>query len=184
MGTNGSLSEGKGLRSEADHSPPSTAKVKNAWSSTFTPPIPLHGVVLSTQCIWGWVGPHSRPGHGVAEKNSQPPPGIEPRSADRPARSQSLYRLTYPSSRLGSTVLRILFWWINYLFLCGFLPFIYQKHGSFCKLILIFQMQYIPSDFPHFSYWKITNMFITHEITLKYINFSFGSILFKSSSIS
>jgi hypothetical protein len=31
---------------EADHSPPSSAEV-NSWSSTFTPPIRLHGVVLS-----------------------------------------------------------------------------------------------------------------------------------------
>jgi hypothetical protein len=34
---------------EADHSPPSTAKVKNAWSYTSTPPIHLHGVVLSKE---------------------------------------------------------------------------------------------------------------------------------------
>jgi hypothetical protein len=32
---------------EADHSPPSSADVKNAWSYTFTAPIPLHSVVLS-----------------------------------------------------------------------------------------------------------------------------------------
>jgi hypothetical protein len=32
--------------SEADHSPPSSAEVKNAWSHTSTPPIHLHGVVL------------------------------------------------------------------------------------------------------------------------------------------
>jgi hypothetical protein len=32
---------------EADHSPPSSAEVKNAWSYTFTPPLRLHGVVLS-----------------------------------------------------------------------------------------------------------------------------------------
>jgi hypothetical protein len=32
---------------EADHSPQSSAKVKNAWSYTSTPPIRLHGVVLS-----------------------------------------------------------------------------------------------------------------------------------------
>jgi len=31
---------------EADHSPPS-AEVKNAWSFASTPPIRLHGVVLS-----------------------------------------------------------------------------------------------------------------------------------------
>jgi hypothetical protein len=32
---------------EADHSPPSSAEVKNAWSYNSTPPIRLHGVVLS-----------------------------------------------------------------------------------------------------------------------------------------
>jgi hypothetical protein len=42
MGTGSSL-----LGSEADHSPPSRAKVKNVWSYTSTPPICLRGVVLS-----------------------------------------------------------------------------------------------------------------------------------------
>jgi hypothetical protein len=32
---------------EADHSPPSSAKFKNMSSYTFTPPIHLHGVVLT-----------------------------------------------------------------------------------------------------------------------------------------
>jgi hypothetical protein len=32
---------------EADHSPPSSAKVKSVWRCTFIPPIRLHGVVLS-----------------------------------------------------------------------------------------------------------------------------------------
>jgi hypothetical protein len=32
---------------EADHSPPSSAEVKNAWSYTSTPPLRLLGVVLS-----------------------------------------------------------------------------------------------------------------------------------------
>jgi len=32
---------------EADHSPPSTAEVKNAWSYISAPPIHLYGVVLS-----------------------------------------------------------------------------------------------------------------------------------------
>jgi hypothetical protein len=32
---------------EADRSPPSNAEVKNAWSYTSTPPIHLHGAVLS-----------------------------------------------------------------------------------------------------------------------------------------
>jgi len=34
--------------SEADHSPPSSAEVNKAWSYTSTPPICLHGVVLSS----------------------------------------------------------------------------------------------------------------------------------------
>jgi hypothetical protein len=34
-------------RREADHSPPSSAVVKNALSSTYTPPVRLYGVVLS-----------------------------------------------------------------------------------------------------------------------------------------
>jgi hypothetical protein len=40
MGTGGSFSE-------ADHWPPSSAEVTNAWSFTSTPPICLHGLVLS-----------------------------------------------------------------------------------------------------------------------------------------
>jgi hypothetical protein len=32
---------------EANHSPPSSAEVKNAWNYTSIPPIRLHGVVLS-----------------------------------------------------------------------------------------------------------------------------------------
>ena len=31
-------------RCEVDHSPPSSAEVKNGWSCTSTPPICLHGV--------------------------------------------------------------------------------------------------------------------------------------------
>jgi hypothetical protein len=47
MGT-GALSLGvKRPGREADHSPPSNAEVKNAWSYTSTPPIGLHGVMLS-----------------------------------------------------------------------------------------------------------------------------------------
>jgi len=35
------------LGREADHSPPSCADVKNAWSYTSTIPIRLHGMMLS-----------------------------------------------------------------------------------------------------------------------------------------
>jgi hypothetical protein len=38
---------GKAAGREADHSPPSSAEVKNVWSYTSTPPIHLHGEVLS-----------------------------------------------------------------------------------------------------------------------------------------
>jgi hypothetical protein len=44
----GDLSLGiKWLGREADHSSPFSAKVKNAWSCTSTPPICIHSVVLS-----------------------------------------------------------------------------------------------------------------------------------------
>jgi hypothetical protein len=44
----GDLSLGvKRPRREADYSPPSNAEVKSAWNYTSTPPIRLHGVVLS-----------------------------------------------------------------------------------------------------------------------------------------
>jgi hypothetical protein len=47
MDTRGSFPGVEWPGHEADHSPPSSAKVKNAWSYTSTPPIRLHGVVLS-----------------------------------------------------------------------------------------------------------------------------------------
>jgi len=32
---------------EADHTAPSSAEFKNAWNYTYTPPMCLHGVLLS-----------------------------------------------------------------------------------------------------------------------------------------
>jgi hypothetical protein len=46
-GTRGSFPGVKRPVREADHSLPSSAEVKNAWSYTSTLPIRLHGVVLS-----------------------------------------------------------------------------------------------------------------------------------------
>jgi len=50
-----------------------------------------------THCIGGWVGPQSW--SGQVRNISPPPTGI--RSPDRPARSESLYRLLYPGSDLA-----------------------------------------------------------------------------------
>jgi len=47
MGTRGLSLGVKRPRCEADHLPPSSAEVKNAWTYDSTPPICLHGVVLS-----------------------------------------------------------------------------------------------------------------------------------------
>jgi hypothetical protein len=47
MGTRGSFPGVKQQGCEADHSPPSSAEVRNTWSYTSTPPIHLNGMVLS-----------------------------------------------------------------------------------------------------------------------------------------
>jgi len=39
--------EVKRLEHEADHSPTSSAEIKNAWSYTSTPPVRLRGVMLN-----------------------------------------------------------------------------------------------------------------------------------------
>jgi hypothetical protein len=46
----------------------------------------------------GLGGTQSRSGRGGEEKNSQPPPGIEPYSPNRPARGPALYQLSYHDS--------------------------------------------------------------------------------------
>jgi hypothetical protein len=68
MGTRGSFPGVKRPGGEADHSPPSSAEVKNAWSYTFTPPTRLQGVVLrdeevindNSDCIKISEGPHGK----------------------------------------------------------------------------------------------------------------------------
>jgi hypothetical protein len=42
---------------------------------------------------------------GGEEKNSQPPPGIEPQNPNRPARSPTLYRLSYHGSLIETIYL-------------------------------------------------------------------------------
>jgi hypothetical protein len=49
-----------------------------------------------THCTGGWVGPRADVDTEVTGKNPLPLPGIEPRPPGRPARSQTLYRLSYP----------------------------------------------------------------------------------------
>jgi hypothetical protein len=71
------------------------------WVVSFTPQ-PLYPQVKSS---WYTLdrrlgGPQSRSGRGGEEKNSQPPPGIEPYNTDRPVRSPALYRLSYHGSHL------------------------------------------------------------------------------------
>jgi hypothetical protein len=63
-------------------------------SGRFTP----EEIAPSTLWIGGWVD--SRAGLDSVEtrKIPTPPPGIEPPNPDRPAHSQSLYRLSYPNS--------------------------------------------------------------------------------------
>jgi hypothetical protein len=50
----------------------------------------LSGKRPGTHCIGGWVGPRA----GLDATENLTPTGI--RSPDRPARSESLYRLRYP----------------------------------------------------------------------------------------
>jgi hypothetical protein len=47
MGTRVSLLGVRQPGRKADHSPPSSAEVKNAWNYPSTPPVRLHGAVLS-----------------------------------------------------------------------------------------------------------------------------------------
>jgi len=45
---NGGFFPGTKRSKREDHSPPSSAEVRNAWSCTYTLPIRLHGVMLSS----------------------------------------------------------------------------------------------------------------------------------------
>jgi hypothetical protein len=56
-------------------------------------------------------GPQSRSERGVEEKHSQPSPGIEHRSSDRPTGiAPSLYRLSYPGSYLRGCIQKFTDW--------------------------------------------------------------------------
>jgi hypothetical protein len=51
-----------------------------------------------THCTRGWLGPRVGLDTEVRGRIPSPLPGIEPRSLGRPARSQTLYCLSYPVS--------------------------------------------------------------------------------------
>jgi hypothetical protein len=61
-----------------------------------------------THCTGGWVGPRAGLDTEARGKNPLPLPGIEPRSPGRPARSQTLYCLSYPGSlaNLNAVIIR------------------------------------------------------------------------------
>jgi hypothetical protein len=62
--------------------------------------------VPGTHWIGGWVGPRT----GLADMDNRiflPLPGLELRHFGRPARSQSLYRLRYPHSRIWGDIIKI-----------------------------------------------------------------------------
>jgi hypothetical protein len=60
MGKRALSLEVKRPRREADYSPPSSAKVKNAWSYTSTPPIRLDGVLFDFTFYFSLVRDQSR----------------------------------------------------------------------------------------------------------------------------
>jgi hypothetical protein len=55
MGTGDSFPRGKLPGCEADHSPPSSTEIKNAWSYTSTSPEVFSPHIQWWQCITGWV---------------------------------------------------------------------------------------------------------------------------------
>jgi hypothetical protein len=62
------------------------------WVVSFTP----RSLYPQGKSLWypldrSLGGPQSRSGRGGEEKNSQPPPGIEPQNFERPTRSPALY---------------------------------------------------------------------------------------------
>jgi hypothetical protein len=54
-----------------------------------------------THCTGGWVGPRAGLDTEVRGKILLPLPGIEPLSPGRPARSQTLYCLSYPAHKIS-----------------------------------------------------------------------------------
>jgi hypothetical protein len=66
------------------------------WVVFTSRPLYSQGKTPGTHWTGGWVDPRADLDTVSKRKISSPPPGIEPRSSDCLARSQSLYRLSYP----------------------------------------------------------------------------------------
>jgi hypothetical protein len=68
---------------------------------SFTPlPLYLRVKLSGTHWIGSWMDPRAGP-DDVEKRKFLTLPGIELRPLSRPARNQSLYRLSYPGSLLG-----------------------------------------------------------------------------------
>jgi hypothetical protein len=77
-----------------------SAPVGGKWSASRPGRFSTGERAAGTRWIGGWVNP--RTGLDDTEKwKFLPPPGLELRPLGRPARSQSLYRLSYPGYYLA-----------------------------------------------------------------------------------
>jgi hypothetical protein len=72
-----------------------SALVGGEWSASRPGLFTLGERAPSTHWIRGWAGPRIGPDY-VKRRKFLPLPGLELRPLGRPARSQSLYRLSYP----------------------------------------------------------------------------------------
>jgi hypothetical protein len=101
-----------------------------------------------THCTGGWVGPSAGLNTEVRGKIFLPLPGIEPRSPGRPARSQTLYWLSYPGSALtnyASINLQISILWVV---TDDHVHFICTPLNPWCLMI----RHYLPRDVTFFMY--------------------------------
>jgi hypothetical protein len=71
-------------------------------SVTPLPPFSPGERTPDTHCTGGWVGPRAGLDTEDRGKILSPVPSIEPRSPGRPARSQTLYWLSYPAHVIGT----------------------------------------------------------------------------------
>jgi len=95
---------------------------RRGWGVSVTPrPLFTPPEGPGTHCTDGWVGPRA----GLDRCGKSRLPGI--RSPDRPARSQSLYQLSYPAHNFCM--------YIQYIFVCTYSIFLYVHTVYFCMYI-------------------------------------------------